>query len=152
MKILSNPICKREIFARFEKIGPETPRQWGRMTAGQMICHLNDAFLGVMGHKPAKAARGFSFWRLTMPIALYAPLKWPQGVPTRPEFDQQIGGTPPSEFSADMQRLVATMAQFLAQPRAFEFQPHPMFGVLSEKQWMRWAYLHTDHHLRQFGA
>ena len=25
-------------------------------------------------------------------------------------------------------------------------------GTLSEAAWLRWAYLHTDHHLRQFGV
>jgi hypothetical protein len=28
---------------------------------------------------------------------------------------------------------------------------HPMFGKMSAKDWMRWGYLHADHHLRQFG-
>jgi hypothetical protein len=26
-----------------------------------------------------------------------------------------------------------------------------MFGPMTEKDWMRWGYLHADHHLRQFG-
>jgi hypothetical protein len=26
-----------------------------------------------------------------------------------------------------------------------------MFGPMSERDWMRWGYLHADHHLRQFG-
>ena len=152
MKTLADRECEREIRARLERVGPETPRQWGRMTSGQMICHLNDAFLGVMGRRPTAIPHGFSVWRLTKPIALYAPFKWPRGVPTRPEFDQQFGGTLPSDFAADMQRLAATIDAFLAQPRTFQFQPHPMFGVMSDNQWMRWAYLHVDHHLRQFGA
>ena len=29
---------------------------------------------------------------------------------------------------------------------------HPIFGRMSEAEWLRWGYLHTDHHLRQFGA
>jgi hypothetical protein len=29
--------------------------------------------------------------------------------------------------------------------------PHPMFGAMTTLEWMRWGYLHTDHHLRQFG-
>jgi len=29
---------------------------------------------------------------------------------------------------------------------------HPIFGGMSERAWLRWAYLHTDHHLRQFGT
>jgi Protein of unknown function (DUF1569) len=28
---------------------------------------------------------------------------------------------------------------------------HPLFGRMSASSWMRWAYLHADHHLRQFG-
>jgi hypothetical protein len=28
---------------------------------------------------------------------------------------------------------------------------HPVFGQMSESAWLRWAYVHTDHHLRQFG-
>ena len=28
---------------------------------------------------------------------------------------------------------------------------HAMFGTMSPEDWMRWGYLHTDHHLRQFG-
>jgi hypothetical protein len=33
-----------------------------------------------------------------------------------------------------------------------EFAAHAMFGQLSTSEWMRHAYLHLDHHLRQFGA
>ena len=29
---------------------------------------------------------------------------------------------------------------------------HPIFGRMSQRAWLRWAYLHMDHHLRQFGA
>jgi hypothetical protein len=33
-----------------------------------------------------------------------------------------------------------------------EWQVHPLFGGMSDGAWLRWAYLHIDHHLRQFGA
>jgi Protein of unknown function (DUF1569) len=33
-----------------------------------------------------------------------------------------------------------------------EFAPHPVLGQLSRTERMRHAYLHLDHHLRQFGA
>jgi len=29
---------------------------------------------------------------------------------------------------------------------------HPIFGPMSRPAWLRWAYLHADHHLRQFGV
>jgi len=28
---------------------------------------------------------------------------------------------------------------------------HSLFGQMSYVDWMRWGYLHTDHHLREFG-
>ena len=152
MKTLSDPTSKLEILARLAHIGPETPRLWGKMNASQMICHVSDAFLGVMGDKAIELPRGLNLWPLMKSFVLYAPFKWPQGVPTRPEVDQQIGGTQPLEFDADMRMLIAVIDKFTAQPRVFQFRPHPMFREMSEKDWMRWGYLHIDHHLRQFGA
>ncbi len=152
MKTLSDPACMHELVSRLERIRPDTPRQWGKMTAPQMICHLNDAFLGIIGEKPMDIPRGFTLWPLMKYIALYSPGKWPKGVPTRPEFDQCAGaGTPPAQFEADVRRLVETMDRFARRPRDFEFRPHPVFKAMSEAQWMRWGYLHPDHHLRQFG-
>ena len=40
-------------------------------------------------------------------LALYGPLRWPAGIPTRPEVDQMAGGTKPGEFLADVARLVS---------------------------------------------
>jgi hypothetical protein len=152
MKTLSDPACKQEILARLAVIAPDTPRLWGRMNASQMICHASDALLGVMGDKPMELPRGLNLWPLMKSFVLYAPFQWPHGVPTRPEVDQELGGTPPSRFEDDMRTLLAALDKFTAQPRAFQFRPHPMFRQMSEKDWMRWGYLHTDHHLRQFGV
>ncbi|HEX3892466.1 MAG TPA: DUF1569 domain-containing protein [Terracidiphilus sp.] len=149
-KKLNDPGDKAAIEARLRNLQPETMRHWGKMNAAQMVCHLTDSFRGVMGEKPAVLKR-FSFWRLMRGIALYGPMKWPQGVKTRPEFEQGVGGTPPAEFEADLHALFAAIEKFTNSPRAFEFCPHPMFGKMTEKEWMRWAYLHCDHHLRQFG-
>jgi len=151
MKSLSHPQDCQEILTRLAQIRPTTPRRWGKMTAPQMICHLRDSFLSVMGEMPVSPAHSL-FWRVMKWGALYAPAPWPKGVPTRPELDQAAGaGTPPAVFDADLHSLIATVERFVSQPRDFEFQPHPLFGHMSEKQWMRWGYLHTDHHLRQFG-
>ena len=59
---------------------------------------------------------------------------------------------PPAVFEADMRELQKLVERFTQHPRDFRWQPHPHFGPLSEKEWMRLGYLHPDHHLRQFGA
>ena len=151
MKTLSDPQSRQEILTRLANVRPDTPRLWGKMNAAQMICHVCDAFLGVMGDKAVAPASGLNLWPLMTWFVFYAPMKWPRGISTRPEIDQLIAGTPPSNFEADMRTLLAAFHKFTAQPRTFQFRPHPMFKQMSEKDWMRWGYLHTDHHLRQFG-
>ena len=152
MKSLSDRNCLDEVLGRVGRVRPDTPRLWGKMTAPQMICHLNDAFLGIMGDKALEIPRGFSVWPALKYVALYSPGKWPQSVPTRPEMDQiGGGGTPPAHFDSDVRGLLGSMERFTRHPRDFEFLPHPMFKKMSKGQWMRWGYLHVDHHLRQFG-
>ena len=150
VKRLNIPRDKAEILSRLARLQPDAPRLWGKMTAPQMVCHLEDCFCCVMGVKPLKIPR-FSAWRFIKWLPLYMPRKWPHGVKTRPELEQGIGGTPPAEFEADRDRLFASIDKFTHLPRTFQFHPHPMFGPMSERDWMRWAYLHCDHHLRQFG-
>jgi hypothetical protein len=152
MKTLANPRNKAEIVTRVQAIQPSSTRHWGRMSVDQMICHLCDSFRGVMGEKvlspaPRSFASGFVKW-----FALNVPLRWPHGVQTRPEMDQLIGGTKPADFERDRDNLLLLLDRFTMKNRDFRWQPHPMFGELTDDEWMRWGYVHMDHHLRQFGA
>jgi len=137
--------------ARLRRLAPDSPRQWGRMTPHQAVCHLSDSFSAIMGDKSASSiANPFSRTVIKW-IALNAPMKWPTGVKTMPEVDQEIGGTKPVEFARDRHDLEALMEQF-AVKQGRELQPHPMFGRMTTEQWQRWGWLHMDHHLRQFGV
>jgi DinB family protein len=150
MKSLRDPETQKEIRERLQGIRPDSPRQWGRMTAHQMICHLTDSFLGVLGDRPLGPAPMPLPRKIVKFIALDLPVHWPHGVKTMPEIDQEAGGTRPVEFAADLEALRFQLDRFLANPRAIE-PAHPIFGPMSQADWMRWAYLHMDHHLRQFG-
>lgn len=122
------------------------------MTVAQMVCHLADAFAGPLGDRPmspCEIGRPPIPLGLYKSLALYFPRKWPQGVPTIPNMDQQIGGTPPSTFDADRTLLLSRLAAFTCFTGPW--LAHPIFGPMNQIEWMRWGYLHTDHHLRQFG-
>jgi hypothetical protein len=82
-------------------------------------------------------------------LALNFPTKWPKGVPTTPEMKQGIGGTPPTEFHCDRDVLLQALDAFAANRE--NWPPHPIFAGMTTEEWHRWAWLHTDHHLRQFG-
>jgi hypothetical protein len=151
MKTMACAQDKEEIVRRLKTIRADSARRWGRMSAHQMICHLSDSFLAVTGQRHVSPASGPLQRTVIKWIALYAPFNWPRGVPTRPEVDQESGGTPPSNFAADITQLELLVE--LVTTRKGCFGPaHPIFGPMSEAAWMRWAYLHMDHHLRQFGC
>ncbi len=121
------------------------------MTPHQAICHLSDSFRRMTGKDPLSPVRMVLGRTLIKWVALYLPRPWPPGIKTPPEVDQEVGGTTPMDFEHDRRELEVLMEQF-AQSRGGDFQPHPIFGRLSDAQWQRWGYLHVDHHLRQFGA
>ena len=150
-KTLADPIERAAILARVQRLAPDSPRQWGRMTPHQAICHLSDSFRSIMGPAPRRSISTIVSGTLIKWIALRAPMHWPHGVKTLPEVDQEIGGTKPVEFLRDRRELETLIERF-ALRTSDACQPHPMFGGLSTEEWQRWAYLHTDHHLRQFGA
>jgi hypothetical protein len=152
MKTLARERDKAEILRRLRAVRPESARRWGRMSAHQMVCHLSDSFRMVAGQKPASHATGPLQRTVVKWIALYLPLRWPAGIRTRPELDQELGGTKPLEFAADVAELEALLDLFTSSNGSFEGQLHPIFGRMSEARWLRWAYVHMDHHLRQFGA
>jgi hypothetical protein len=153
MKTLASSRDKAELLRRLKEVRPDTARRWGRMSPHQMVCHLTDAFRFAMGQKPANDVSTVATRTIVKWIALYAPARWPQGIVTVPEIDQQRAGTPPIEFAADVAELERIVDSISAHARAFAWEPrHPIFGRMSESDWLRWSYLHMDHHLRQFGV
>jgi uncharacterized protein DUF1569 len=152
MRTLARPRDKAEILQRLRTVRPESVRRWGRMSAHQMVCHLSDSFRAVTGQKPVSHATGLLPRTIVKWTALYLPLRWPAGIATRPEIDQEVGGTRPVDFAADVAQLEALLELVTTQTRSVNWQSHPIFGRLSEAAWLRWAYLHIDHHLRQFGS
>jgi len=152
VKTLARPRDKAEILRRLRTVRPESARRWGRMSAPQMVCHLSDALRMGAGHKLVSPATGLFHRTILKWIVIYLPLRWPPGILTRPEIDQERGGTRPGDFAADVARLEALVELVTAQTRTFDWQRHPIFGRMSDAAWLRWGYLHMDHHLRQFGA
>ncbi len=152
MKTLARDRCKAELVSRLRTLRPDAARRWGKMSAHQMVCHLSDAFRMAIGQKPVSDASSQLQRTLVKWVALYLPLRWPPGIPTRPEIDQQSTGTRPVDFAADVAELEALLELVATREKGFDWPAHPVFGRISHAGWLRWAYLHVDHHLRQFGA
>ena len=153
MRTLASERDTTEILRRLRVLRHDSARRWGRMSAHQMVCHLSDGYRLLTGERTTQLAatplpRFMMRW-----IALYAPVRWPAGIRTTPDFDQEGGGTRPLDFLADVSELERLLREIATDRRGrLAGHLHPLFGRMSESAWLRWAYLHADHHLRQFGV
>jgi len=152
MKTLANSNDREEILRRLNLLDPSSKGRWGRMPVHQMLCHLSDSYLATMGEKEVSRASGMLQRTAVKWVALFSGLRWMHGFPTRPEIEQGYGGTPPVEFESDRAQAIELTNRFSRADRDFSRLEHPVFGRMNEREWLRWGYLHADHHLRQFGV
>jgi len=150
MRTLESKSDRDSIRARASALSPSDRRLWGKMSPHQMLCHLCDSYKVGLGEKSVSMATGFLQQTVIKWIALHVPANWPKNSPTRPEVQQGIGGTPPADFEKDRAELLLVIDRF--STAAFDPKiEHPFFGPMTREDWLRWGYLHADHHLRQFG-
>lgn len=147
MSTLADPDVRTRCCERIARLDPNASPKWGRMTAPQMVCHLNDSFRVGAGEKDASSDTNLVKQTVFKWVALHTPFPWPHGVPTMPEVEQGRGGTPPADWERDCADLRASIHAF-ADRGAFAM--HPLFGEMSRGDWLIWGYRHLDHHLRQF--
>ncbi len=153
MHTLEQAADLQSILERLGRLRSDARPLWGRMTAGEMVCHLIDSYHVITGDKQVSTASNWLTRTLIKNLALWAPMEWPKGYATRPEIDQSLGnGTRATDFDEDRARLCQLIQQVVQRPASASWAPHPGFGPLTTREVMRWGYLHADHHLRQFGV
>lgn len=148
MKNLLQPVAQTEIRRRIAMLKPEDTRKWGTLTVEEMMAHVRQAYIYTTSGGEAP--------QMKMPIpggilkffALSMPVKWPKTIQTTPRL-QRDAMPVPGTFADERHRLAAAYERFLGFTS--NAANHPMFGAMQPADWMRWGYLHADHHLRQFG-
>ena len=152
MKTLAEPTVLAQLLDRLARLTPTTSRRWGTLTATEVLCHLGDAGESVLGLRiPPGSKASAKGNRLIKWIALYSHMPWPKGVETRPGINPHKEGTRPGNFDQDRARVVEGLRSLAVAPAAAYPPVHFRFGPITRSEWLRWAYLHVDHHLRQFG-
>jgi hypothetical protein len=152
MKTVASPQVLGSLVARLQALQPGSRRRWGTLTAHEMLCHLGDSTSMVLRTRPRARPLQVRERPLVKGLGLWSPLRWPHGWATSPMLNPKAGGTQPSVFAQDLVRAIAGLEGIAkAEPDALE-PVHGFFGSMSVADWQRWAYKHTDHHLRQFGV
>ncbi len=149
MRTLLDPVHCDEILCRLRDLSPDANRQWGSMSVDQMLCHTADQLRFAVGDLDAGSPSGILTNRPLRWFAI-AWMPWPPRfmISTSPSLLQ----TGPNGFEHDVGELRGLIRRFSRKGREGRFDPHPMFGALSNALWGRLAWRHLDYHLRQFGA
>jgi hypothetical protein len=137
MRTLARPRDKAAILQRLRAVRPDCVARWGRMSAHQMVCHLADGLRMATGQKAVSNASGPLMRSVVKWAVLYVPLRWPAGIGTSPEIDQECGGTTPVDFDADVAQVEALVELITAPSTRVDWRPHPLFGRMSEAAWLR---------------
>ena len=152
MKTVADPEVLQGLTARLGAVIPESQRRWGTLTAHEMLCHLGDSAEMVLMVRRRERPLPARERKLVKLVGLWSPFRWPHGWQTNPRHDPRREGTRPSAFAADQKRAIESLAG-IAEGRPGALEPvHGTFGSMSVRDWQRWAWKHTDHHLRQFGV
>jgi len=147
LKNFFDPSVPRELLERLDRLGPESPRQWGRMDVAQMLAHCTAAMGMPLGDVPVKTSfMALVGWLYKGVITEDKPFR--RGVPTAPELTM----TDPRELEREREALRACIHRLAAGPGAIRNWRHPFFGRLTETQWGCLSYKHLDHHFSQFGG
>lgn len=139
-----------EIIKRIEKLTPETPALWGKMTVAQMLAHCNVTYEMAFENIHPKP-NGFVRFLLKMFVkeTVVGDKPYKKNSQTAPAFiikDEK-------QFEVEKNRLIAYLNLTLEKgEQYFEGKESLSFGKLNKKEWNNLFFKHLDHHLSQFGA
>ena len=149
MQSLFDPAGRQSVLGRLELLQPGAARQWGKMSAAQMLAHCSIAMEMATGESPLRQKL---IGRLLGPFvksSLLGEKPFGRNSPTDPAFIV----TEEKDFETEKQRLTRLVNTFCdSGPEEASAHTHSFLGRLRGEQWGMMMYKHLDHHLRQFGA
>lgn len=148
VKSLFDKAAYEEMIQRLSSLTASSPRQWGKMTAAQMLTHCKEAYKVPLTSKPLKkhplSIIGWMFKK-----QLFSDKPYKQNLPTAPNFI--VKGE--RDFEKEKAEMLSIVKAFHERgANGIGDKVHPMFGRLTADQWGKSMWKHLDHHLRQFGV
>ena len=150
MKNLFDPARATELRERIQRLRPDSPRVWGKMTAPQAMAHCAVALEWAVGDTVApRMMIGRVIGGVVRRLAVRNDDPMVKNAPTSPDLriaDQR-------ELATERARLTSLIERFsTGGPGACTTHPHSFFGRMTPDEWAVLLDKHVDHHLRQFGV
>ena len=149
MKNLYEAAAVQEVMDRLGRLGPDSQRLWGKMTAAQMAAHCSAGLENAVGDtNPSRMLLG----RIVGPFVKKGLLgEDPVGKnsPTAPG----LVITDDRNLEKEKKRLSVLIQRFSSGgPAKCTTHPNTFLGPLTPAEWARLMYKHLDHHFKQFGV
>lgn len=148
MKTTLDKATRDDLIKRINTLNENSPAQWGKMNAYQMMKHLRYWEELANGTLPA---RRIFIGRIIGKLILKAVLKDEEPIRRNsPSAPETIIHDASGDFAAEKARFIELVNYNAANP--LNDIVHPFFGKMTHQQISQLAYKHIDHHLRQFNA
>jgi hypothetical protein len=146
MPLLHDPAVRSKIESRLKALSPKSPRQWGNMSADQMLWHVNQMLSFSLGEGSAPTQKP----PMPPPILRFALiyLPWPKGAPTH----KSAVAKRQHNFEAERAKCFELIERFVERPIDGPWPADPSFGNVTGKFASQMQAKHLDHHFRQFGG
>lgn len=139
-----------ETLSRINKLNPDTPAIWGKMSVDQMLAHCTVSYMMTYtdNYKPLGGLTKLLL-KLFVKNAVVGQKPYPKNGRTAPEFiisDKR-------NFEVEKNKLVSYLIKTHKLGSShFDQKNYRSFGKLSAKEWNTLFSKHIDHHLTQFGV
>ncbi len=147
MESIFNEQAYQHTLERIDRLTEKSQRRWGKMTVGQMAWHCQVPLNIAIKNKPNNA-KGNLLLRLFFKKSLYNDRPWIKNLPTVGPAKARA----PKNFEEEREKLRQMVTEVHGLKDRKTWNPHPVFGPLTQEQWGKLQYKHLDHHLRQFGV
>jgi hypothetical protein len=148
-KTLVLPADRDEVLARIAHLRADSPPQWGKMNAAQMLAHCQVPLRVATGEQTIRRGLvGILFGGLARK-SLTKPEPFGKNLPTEKTF-RVLDARDCDRERAALTALVRAFGERGAAGLTKE--PHPFFGKLETWEWEALMWKHLDHHLRQFAV
>ena len=151
MKNLFDSTIVTQVKTRLALLEPQSERQWGTMSAAQMVAHCSVSMQWAVGEVvPEKAALpGRILGRVVKPMVFRNDDPMRRNSPTV----KSLLVTDARDLDKERTALLSLIDRFAAGgPAGCTRSPHSFFGTMTPEEWAILMYKHLDHHLRQFGV
>lgn len=147
-KNLFDKNAANEIISRIKKLEVSQSAKWGEMNPTEMLYHCNLANMQILEGEQDYIKPSFK-QKLLRFLSLHIVPQFPKNLKGAAVNDTH-GRIDAGRFDEQKNRFIEIITAFPARNKPVRLV-HPSFGYLSTKQWGVAAWMHMDHHLRQFG-